>query len=389
MNNLLEANLWFVLFYSIYWVIKNKLKYGSRRLLLLSLPFLSVLVVMISSYLQNNNRELASVITLKLDLIDVSNTLVANEQTLFTLENIYWAGVCLFAVLLVVKLKRIILFFKKIDFEQKERYKVYTSQKADSFSFFNKIHLNNEHTPELGIVEEHERVHVMNNHTREIMIVEFFKLFFWFNPLIYLMMNELKKVQEYQVDTIMYDKYEATYIQSLVHYSLKTQSEKYLLTSQFYSQLSLTQRIKIMKKKTSKQSGLLLIIPILALMLSLVSWSKSPVKGPVINNSIEENDSIVRPTFKGGQEALFQFISKNVQYPEKAKSKNIEGIVFVGFTITKEGKVTKINVKRKVNEELEKEAIRVIKSMPDWNPGTKDGKKVNIEMVVPISFKMK
>lgn len=388
MNNLLEANLWLILFYSIYWMIKNKLKYSSRRLLLLLLPFLSFLIVIISSYLQSN-KELASVITLELDLINISNTMVGNEQTFITLESIYWAGVLLSFVLLLVKIKRIISFFKKIDFKQKDGYRVYISQKADSFSFFNKIHLNDEHSSELGIVEEHEKAHVMHNHTREIMVAEVFKLFLWFNPLVYLIMVELKKVQEYQVDTIMYDKYEATYIQSLLHYSLRTQSEKYLLTSQFYNELSLTQRIKIMKNKTSKQPGLLLIIPILTLMLSLVSWNKSPVKEPTINIRIQENDSIVRPTFKGGQEALFQFISKNVQYPEKAKSKNIEGIVFVGFTITKEGKVTKINVKRKVNKELEKEAIRVIKSMPDWNPGIKDGKKVNIEMVVPISFKIK
>jgi TonB family protein len=94
------------------------------------------------------------------------------------------------------------------------------------------------------------------------------------------------------------------------------------------------------------------------------------------------------PTFPGGQEALFNFLIKNVRYPPIAERKGIQGRVFVSFIITKEGIVTNVNIAKSVDPSLNKEALRVIRMLPDWTPGRKDGKAVNVKYTVPVSFRL-
>ena len=95
------------------------------------------------------------------------------------------------------------------------------------------------------------------------------------------------------------------------------------------------------------------------------------------------------PTFPGGQEALFNFLIKNVRYPPIAERKGIQGRVFVSFIITKEGIVTNVNIAKSVDPSLNKEALRVIRMLPDWTPGRKDGKVVNVKFTVPVSFNLR
>lgn len=95
------------------------------------------------------------------------------------------------------------------------------------------------------------------------------------------------------------------------------------------------------------------------------------------------------PEFPGGTKALMKYIGENVKYPAEAKKKEIEGRVFIGFVIDKEGNVTKTKVLREVNPLLDAEALRVINSMPKWKPGTQKGKKVCVSYTIPINFALK
>lgn len=109
----------------------------------------------------------------------------------------------------------------------------------------------------------------------------------------------------------------------------------------------------------------------------------------------EENEEVVnfyvieeKPEFPGGEAAMFQWISKNIKYPEIAKENGVQGKVFVQFVIDKEGKVTDVQVIRGVDPSLDKEAVRVIKSMPAWKPGKQRGKPVKVSFQLPINFKL-
>lgn len=92
------------------------------------------------------------------------------------------------------------------------------------------------------------------------------------------------------------------------------------------------------------------------------------------------------PEFPGGQVALVKYLSKNIKYPSKYKKEKVNGRVFVSFVIDKTGKVTQTKIVKSLNEECDKEALRVISLMPNWLPGEKDGNKVNVQFGLPVNF---
>jgi len=92
------------------------------------------------------------------------------------------------------------------------------------------------------------------------------------------------------------------------------------------------------------------------------------------------------PEFPGGESGLMDFLRDNIKYPAYAREKNIQGTVFVRFVIQKDGKVSLVRVLKGAGGGLDEEAIRVIKAMPNWKPGIKDGKPVNIIYNIPIRF---
>jgi TonB family protein len=94
------------------------------------------------------------------------------------------------------------------------------------------------------------------------------------------------------------------------------------------------------------------------------------------------------PEFQGGQSAMMAFIQKNLQYPAMAVEDGIEGKVIVGFTINEQGAVTNTLVQKSVHPLLDKEAIRIIKSMPLWKPGKQNGKIVSCNYNLPINFNL-
>ena len=94
------------------------------------------------------------------------------------------------------------------------------------------------------------------------------------------------------------------------------------------------------------------------------------------------------PKFSGGEQAMMEFVASNIKYPEAAKDKNIEGRVFVSFVVEKDGSVSNVKVMRGIGGGCHDEAVRVIKSMPNWKPGIKDGKPVRVSYMMPINFKL-
>ena len=94
------------------------------------------------------------------------------------------------------------------------------------------------------------------------------------------------------------------------------------------------------------------------------------------------------PSFPGGESALRDFISKNLRYPKFAKEKGIYGPVHVSFIVEKDGSLTDFIVTRSVDPSLDKEAIRVLQSMPKWNPGYDKGEPAAVWFTLPVTFKL-
>ncbi len=91
------------------------------------------------------------------------------------------------------------------------------------------------------------------------------------------------------------------------------------------------------------------------------------------------------PSFPGN---IFKFLAENIHYPQEAIDYNIQGKVYCEFVVNKDGSIGDIKVIRGVDRSLDKEAVRVIQSMPKWNPGLQRGKAVKVRYTLPITFKL-
>lgn len=94
------------------------------------------------------------------------------------------------------------------------------------------------------------------------------------------------------------------------------------------------------------------------------------------------------PSFPGGPSALMKYLSENVRYPVVAQENGVQGRVVVSFVVEKDGHITDVKVVRSVDPSLDKEAARVVKSMPSWIPGKQNGSAVRVKYNVPVSFKL-
>ena len=94
------------------------------------------------------------------------------------------------------------------------------------------------------------------------------------------------------------------------------------------------------------------------------------------------------PKFPGGEDALMDYVSKNVVYPKEAQEKGISGRVFVGFIVEKDGSVSDVKVLRGIGGGCDEEAVRVISGLPKWKPGKQEGKPVRVSYQMPINFKL-
>lgn len=94
------------------------------------------------------------------------------------------------------------------------------------------------------------------------------------------------------------------------------------------------------------------------------------------------------PEFEGGTEAMMNYLAKNINYPNIARENGIEGRVVLQFVVGIDGKISQIEVLKKLGWGMEEEAIRVVKSMPPWRPGKQNGKPVYVKFTLPVVFKL-
>lgn len=103
-------------------------------------------------------------------------------------------------------------------------------------------------------------------------------------------------------------------------------------------------------------------------------------------NEVNYYPYIIQPSFPGGPTGLRSFIANNLKYPERAAIEGIQGKVFIGFVVEKDGSVINTHVVRRVDPYLDEEALRVVNILPRWRPGQKDGENIRFSYFIPINF---
>lgn len=156
------------------------------------------------------------------------------------------------------------------------------------------------------------------------------------------------------------------------------------------------------KSPKRKLAKYLMILP-LAVLLMMTNCVQKKDAGDVSSQEetvqdekqqkVTDNDEIFvvveeMPQFPGGQTALMKYLSENIRYPVIAQEKGIEGRVICNFIVRKDGSIADVGVVRGVDPLLDEEAVRVIKSMPKWEPGRQKGKIVDVRFTLPIVFRL-
>ena len=121
-----------------------------------------------------------------------------------------------------------------------------------------------------------------------------------------------------------------------------------------------------------------------------------PLMPEVVGDTIEEiiEDYFmgiifeITPEYPGGDKARLNFLRENIVYPKEAKEKRIQGTVYVGFVVEKDGTLSDIKVLRGIGGGCDEEAIRIVKMMPKWKPGKQRGKEVRVSFTMPVRFKL-
>ncbi len=267
-----------------------------------------------------------------------------------------------------------------------------------SFTFFRSIRVNQSLPYEIKQkVLVHEQVHADQWHSLDLIWIELFRIVFWFNPVFSLMQKSLKELHEFIADAVT-NKQTKDYSETLIAFAFGL--NKLPLANQFQS-VNIKNRIKMIHKTNSLKHKAGLVFSMAIAVVAIISISWTSVSDSLSTNAnqkvLKEVDTM--PRFNGceskidskeaakcSNEKLMNYMISSVNYPKKAQSEDIEGKVFVEFTVDASGNVKDAKVKKGVHELLDAEALRVVNNMPQWTAGVHQGKSVAVSMTLPINF---
>lgn len=393
-----------------FWIIffRNETFYKINRLYLIISILISIVLPIFSFTFENASTQNSVVYLLESVTIkgnELNNSLKSYFSSTNVFVTIYFSGVFVFFIKFLIQVISIIklIFSKKA--EEVGKYKIIKlSKQYSSFSFLNYIFIseNEQSNNDYQKIIKHEEIHVNQLHSLDNFFMETIKILLWFNPIIYFYHKALKETHEYLADEgVLEQGFDSTKYQLLLlEQSIGVQ---YSFANNLNKSLTL-KRLAMMNKQSSKLAKLklLLVLPLVSLMFLVFSCSDNQELKKAAGE-FETQSEIVKiddgemevfeeveemPEFPGGQNALFQFITSNVVYPEEAMKNDIQGKVYVSFVITKEGKVDNVEIAKSVALDLDAEAKRVIEILPDWTPGKIDGKNVNVAFTIPINFQL-
>ena len=254
---------------------------------------------------------------------------------------------------------------------------------------------------ELRCILAHESFHVSKLHSLDVLFARLMCCLAWFNPFAWLIMRELRAVQEFQADTASIGVCgREDYLHLL--YRQVTGTGYGHITNNFQS-INIKNRI-VMMNKTKTRFGawkVLAVLPVAALLLMVGckpavnpnADDTTPVANVVVDDTTISDDFIYNvvekdPEFPGGIEALYKYLAENIKYPEQAKTEGVQGKVYVSFVIEADGSVTNANVIRSIGGGCDEEALRVVQAMPKWTPGMQHGQPVRVQFNLPVIFKL-
>lgn len=350
----------FYLFYLM--LLKGETFFLLNRIYLLSALCLSMVIPLLDLSLLKSLPKI-ELIVFSLSVIGGKAPEIVVQKELDWLPIVYWIGVLFSALFLLIKL-----------FGVGRQIKL--QEKGIAFSFW-KTKVIDQGLTDFMTIDAHENVHIKQLHTLDIVLIELIRVFFWFNPLIYCYRNSLKLIHEY-----LADEHAANFAESKKQYAMLLFLQNFKigpdLANTFYNPSLLKARVKMLQRKKSNTYRLwkyAICMPLVVLMMMLCSFSTSYFSSDA-TNKIDQAAS-----FPGGFKAFSNFLIKTTR---KVSSTN--GRVEVSFIVESDGTITNEKVENSLDEASDKEALRVIKLSPKWEPALQKGKKVRSAYQMGMNF---
>ena len=422
---LLKVNVAFVLFYAFYRLFFYKDTFFKlRRAILLAFFGLALFYPLLNIQDWIRQQEsIADVIYMYSAMLPEA-TAKANAAAsvdwygwlLGSLGFIYWGIVAFLCGRFLVQLSSILWLAHTSERVVIHETPVYALRKAAGpFSFFRMVFLHPEsHSDkETDEILTHECTHVSQWHSIDVILSEMMCMACWFNPFVWLLKREVRHNLEYLADnTVIQSGYDSKSYQyhllGLAHH----QSVTTLYNS--FNVLHLKNRIMMMNKKRSPgivRTKYLIFIPLVGILMLLSNIeavarltvrlaNEATVSNAMVtatdvsSKSREVNEQVFTvvekmPSFPGGDAELLKYIATNIKYPKESQDNGEQGRVICSFIVGRDGSVNNPEVLRGVTPLLNEEAVRVINTMPRWNPGMQRGKAVAVKYTVPITFRLK
>ena len=363
------------------------------------------------------------------------------------LQGIYWAGVAVLSLRMVWQLFSIVRLAVISRKQEVEGITVHLLKGEGSpFSFFRWIFMypSTLDGKQLHEVMIHECTHVSGLHSLDTLFSELFSIACWFNPFAWLMRQEVRMNLEYLADESVLSDGNArkSYQYHLLGLAYRQPKDSAQIANNF-NLLPLKKRIKMMNKRRTSEIGkakYLLFAPLAGALLMVsniesvareigeqvpevaevqqkadqalnadvavanpmakaeeakaAELAKAEAKASDVTAPADTTKNVVydvtetMPQFPGGQGVMMKYLAANIKYPASAVKAKKQGRVIVAFVIQKDGSVTNARIVRSVDPELDAEALRIVKAMPNWTPGTQDGKPVNVRYTIPVVFSL-
>jgi len=430
----LKVNIAIALLYLFYrLVFYNDTFWATRRFYLVVSMLLSVLYPLISFSGWLEKQEPMQVIMANyVQLNEI--TITANHANNLTGKNMLLGFYGLVSTILLVRM--IVQLVSILRWRMKGKRQILNGIEIIAidatitpFSFFSTIFINPvlHNEQETTQILTHEYTHARQLHSLDVLLSELMTVIFWLNPAVWLLKREIRLNLEFLADNSVLKtgidpkKYQYHLLQ--LSYQVP---ENHLINK--FNISPLKKRITMMNQQKTKKAGMLkysLIVP-LALILVLSSnaetlvntatkvvtsgqaiktekpdqqVSQKPVKSsalfttPGSSKNKSQNEKVYNfvdqmPQFPGGESELLKYIGTNLKYPKIAQDKGIQGKVILRFVVNNTGKVEKAEIVRRLDPLCDKEALRVVNSMPRFIPAKVKGKNVAVNYTLPITFKL-
>jgi len=408
----LKSEIALVCFYSIYWfLIRNENRFNVNRFIILFSLLLSSLIPIISfEYVfPETNQVVQSFQLFIISGIDESSIYIPETDTYSIYSIVYIIGLMVLSIRSLIGVATLIYLY--VRFPKKSYYgfkAVIINGNRSPFTFFNILFINSSdfHKEKIDELIIHEQAHKDQFHSLDLILLEIMTIIHWFNPIMWLFKYDLKSEHEFIADErVIKLGYDKTRYQYLL---LKANTGIALFLVNNFNYSILKKRLKMMTSQKSNRTVNLkyfLAMPLLIISATVLFFSFQ------LSEQIS-SDPDTLPVYKAGEKEFYKSIQRSLKYPLEARKNNIQGTVYLSFTVNKEGEIENIKAdkskhillkkivvvaysndapaaKDKINHNLsplEMEAERVMGELGEFIPGKTDGNAVSTRLTLPIDF---